>query len=168
MAPILFNPHSCQRCQSLVIDDESRPPREDEGEGHNYIHFNFATSDIITAEADGCSFCKWLLDTEWVHRSSLVNEVFSNSNVPEGDSGYRVIAAVAEASIRHDQWLPPSNPANTLRKYLLDDHEASNDLKLICFYHETEVKFFALWNGEKKHIVYRTRHGFSVFTPPGI
>src|ERR1700761_8377341 len=127
MPPVPLNPHSCQRCQSLIIDQESRPPHEDRGEGHNYIHFNFLIADIVTAAADGCSFCRWLLDTEWVHRASMVDQVLGKNPVSESDSNYKVILAVPEASIRQDVCLPPPNPATTLRKYLADNQEVVSD-----------------------------------------
>ncbi len=61
--------HSCQHCQRLVIDlADSRRRLRDLGlerrGGQDRVLFDVTIGDICVADADGCSFCTWLLDAE--------------------------------------------------------------------------------------------------------
>jgi len=168
MPPIPLEPHSCHYCQRFLIN-ENQVVNQERGEERNFYYFDFFLPDIITGDADGCSFCTWLLDAEWIHRSATVNEVLARRGTIK--EGYEtVLDAVAEASIRQDSWLPPLMPTNTLRKYCLEDEiDGIARLRLGCFFHGClDIKFFVLWDLEEAHVVYRSRSGFSVFTPPGM
>jgi hypothetical protein len=118
MAPVPLQPHSCRHCQGLAIDirRRSQPDRE-QGEEKNFAYFQCHISNILVAAMDNCGFCRWLLDEEWIHRSGLVDKVYAESNLPEDDIFRSVIDAVAEASIRINERLPPPNPRNTLRHF---------------------------------------------------
>jgi hypothetical protein len=63
MAPIQLEPHSCQHCRRLVINEEQVVDKE-RGEEKNFHHFEFFLSDIITGSVDDCALCTWLLDAE--------------------------------------------------------------------------------------------------------
>lgn len=169
MAPIEINPHSCEFCQKIVIN-EARATDDGRGEAGNFCHFDFLLIDILNGDANDCSLCTWLCDTEWIHRSATTNEILQRRGVSSEDPNYRVIAAVAEASIRQEQWLPPPEPQNTLRKCCSEGGGTIEEkLRLVCFLPDhLEIRFFALWDADNAHIVYRTRAGFSVFTVPGM
>ncbi len=168
MAPVSLQPHSCQYCAKIVLDEAARPTSSDRGEEKNFFHFDFFTPDILAGALDGCSLCEWLLDEEWIHRDATVKEVLSRTHHAPGTSGYGVVAAVAEASIRQNEWMPPRHPTNTLRSMLSQDGDVPRgNLRLACFLHDFEIRFFGLWDPSRHHMVHRTRHGFSVFTEPG-
>ncbi len=168
MAPVSLKPHSCQHCARVVLDENARPTNSQRGEEKNFFHFEFFTPDIVAGAVDGCSLCEWLLDQEWIHRDATVREILPRTHHAPGTAGYGVLAAVAEASIRQDEWMPPPQPTNTLRKICSEDGGAPFDnMRLACFFHDYEIRFFGLWDPTRHHMVYRTRHGFSVFTEPG-
>lgn len=168
MAPIEINPHSCDFCRKIVIN-EAQVVNKDRGEERNFFHFDVLLADILTGDGSDCSLCTWLCDTEWIHRSATVDKILYRPGFPPESNNNPVLAAVAEASIRQEQWLPPPEPQNTLRKYCSENKGTGLRLRLACFLPDhLEIKFFALWDPEKAHIVYRTRAGFSVFTVPGM
>jgi hypothetical protein len=172
MPPLALDPHSCEHCRQLRIDETTKRKRkrlddENSSQEDKYMQLNFNCRKITVGATDGCCFCKWLLDTEWIHRSVTVNETYRHAtNVKPG---YEiVIDALAESSIRIDDYLPPPDPANTLSKYYADNKKDMDDLTLVCtFENHMDIRLFGLWDLNKQHLVYRTRHGFSVFTSPG-
>ena len=170
MAPVPLQPHSCYHCQRLVVKTRDRPQYNgDAGEEKNFEYFQYNIPNILVAAGDNCRFFQWLLDEEWIHRSVVVDKVYSESNLPEDDIFRSVLDAVAEASIRINEQLPPPNPGNTLRRFA-EEHKGGqlNGLRLACFlYSKLYIRFFGLWDPIVKHMVYRTRHGFNVFTPSG-
>ncbi|RSL54077.1 hypothetical protein CEP54_010094 [Fusarium duplospermum] len=163
-----LRPHSCTTCQRLILDERPRSgPRTQQGEEHNFIHFDFTFSDIIAAPNE-CQFCVWLLGEEWIHRSTIVDKVLLGREISENDPESAVKCAVAEAFIRHDSLLPPPDPTKTLRNWAdLQGHNVLDNLKLACFYHELRMKFFVLWNPEERRVEYRSRGGFGVFARTG-
>ena len=171
MPPLALDPHSCEHCQQLRIDETKKRKRQNDdnsSEKDIYKQLNFSCQKIFAGATDGCSFCKWLLDTEWIHRSVTIEETYRHAtNVRPGYE--RVVDALAESSICIDDYLPPPDPANTLSKYYANNKkEGMDDLTLVCtFEQHMDIRLFGLWDMKKKHIVYRTRHGFSVFTSPG-
>jgi hypothetical protein len=167
MAPIKLHPHSCEHCQRLIVNESQRANANRDGEEKNFVHFNFTTSDIIAGDADGCSLCTWLLNEEWIHRSAIVDPVFTETRVHAGYEA--VLAAVAEASIRIDEKMPPTNPDNTLRRfYAQTGAEEMVNLRLAYFCNDNLViKFFGLWNTVARHMVCRSRSGFNFFASPG-
>jgi hypothetical protein len=159
MAPISLQPHSCGHCGKCIIDEWGRRNKdygeEDRREEKDFVHFDCTLSDISIAHADGCSFCTWLLDKEWIHRSATVDKILAEKNLPE-DHPYRgLLDALAEASIRRDGWLPPPNPVNPLRRYIAEDGEHQlGALRLVCFfYRQLEIRFCGLWDTVACHIV---------------
>jgi hypothetical protein len=168
MAPVPLKPHACPHCGRLLIDPSKPTTNIDCGEEKNFIHFDFFFPDILAGSSDNCSLCTWLLDTEWIHRSATVNEVYRYRNLPKEHPSRKVIDGVAEASIRQDNWMPPPNLANTLRRYHADQEgDPLDKLRLACFYHNLDIRFFGLWDPVAHCMIYRTRNGFSVFTANG-
>jgi hypothetical protein len=167
MAPTKLQSHSCEHCQRLIVDESQRAKASPDGEEKNFIHFNFTASDIVAGDADGCFLCTWLLDEEWIHRSAVVDPLFKETRVAAGFEA--VLAAVAEASMRIDERMPPMNPDKTLRRfYAQRGAEGMVDLRLAYFCNDNLViKFFGLWNTVARHMVYRSRGGFSFFASPG-
>lgn len=172
MPPLALDPHSCGHCQQLKIEETTKRKRQGSDSNSEkedtYKQLNFSCRKIVAGATDGCSFCKWLLDTEWIHRSVTVDETYRHAtHVKPGFQSF--IDAMAESSIRMDFYLPPPNPANTLRKYYTENRkENMDDLTLVCtFEKHMDIRLFGLWDLKKRHLVYRTRYGFSVFTSPG-
>ncbi len=94
-----------------------------------------------------------------------VDETYKHAvNVKPGYEG--VLDALAESSIRVDSYLPPPKPTNTLSKYYTDNGKADMDhLELAYLIKDLlEIPLFGLWDANKRHLVYRTRYGFSLFT----
>jgi hypothetical protein len=152
-----------------MIDETKKRKTQESDKDDMYVHFDFNCLDILAGAADGCSFCKWLLCTEWIHRSVTVDETYKYAvDIKPGYEG--VIDALAESSIRVDSYLPPPEPANTLSKYYTDNGKADMDhLELVYFMKDLlELQLFGLWDVKKRHLVYRTRYGFSLFTTLGI
>jgi hypothetical protein len=168
MAPVSLQSHACPYCRRLLIDP-SRPTNSARGEEKNFIHFDFFFPDILAGSSDNCSLCTWFLDEEWIHRSATVNEVYARRNIAENSPERQVLDALAEASIRQDVWMPPPNPAYTLRRcHAEQEGDPLDKLRLACFFHEyLDIKFFGLWDPVTYRMIYRTRSGFSVFTASG-
>jgi hypothetical protein len=175
MAPIVLESHSCRHCQNFVINrvikDEERRNHEDTENAQErlYERFDYTVTDILAAAAEDCSFCIWLLDNEeWIHRSAFEDHVSSSPRY-QGPQNKEKFESILQLCLRLDSWLPPSNPANTLRGYCTENQdEQLNSLRLACFYNDNLViKFFGLWNPIAKHIEYRTRTGFSYFAELG-
>jgi hypothetical protein len=155
-----------------VIDETAKREEKDQestNEVDMYTFFNFTYQNIIEGAADDCSLCKWLLETEWIHRSATVDEYYnvSGKNIKPGYE--KVLDALAESSIRHDYYLPAPNPENILSKYYTGNgNDDMDNLRLVCTFREhMDIQLFGLWDMDKGHLVYRTRHGFSIFAVPG-
>jgi len=148
-----------------MIDETKKRKTQDSDKDDMYVHFDFDCLDILAGAADDCSFCKWLLYAEWIHRSVTVDENYKHAiNINAGYEG--VIDALAESSIRVDSYLPLPEPANTLSKYYTDNGKADIDhLELVYLIKDLlEIPLFGLWDANKRHLVYRNRYGFSLFT----
>jgi hypothetical protein len=172
MAPIAFAPHSCRHCQRFVIGEDDHK-RSDNGQEKLFQPLHYTLSQILTAASEDCSFCAWLLDDEeWIHRSAITDMAYASPRIGHREGLTQQLEelynSLVEAAVRMDN-LPPPNPANTLRSYCPEiQNGQSNSLTLACFYNDhLAIKFFALWDPEAKHIVYRTRTGFVYFTRPG-
>lgn len=172
MSPITLQTHSCQHCQKIVLDESSRPRKDGPGGDKEYLYPAFSVPEIVSAALDGCSFCTYLMDEKWIHRRSIVEQTSSwhddigrISNIA-GSS--RVIDLFTKGLICGDESTLPSSPANTLRRIIAEDEpHRLETLRLAIFLHDCEIKFFGLWDTDARHIAYRTRGGFSVFTEPG-
>lgn len=62
MAPLKLDPHSCRHCQRLVFNS-----RQTQSGGMDRLIFDFdlTIAEMEDAASNGCSFSKWLFETEW-------------------------------------------------------------------------------------------------------
>ena len=77
MPPLPLTPHSCGTCQRLVIADTTYEySGRQEGEKKNFVHFNFTLAELLVSAQD-CDLCVYLHRVEWVHRSSITEQVLA-------------------------------------------------------------------------------------------
>ena len=167
MASIKLEPHSCSHCQRLIFNEYQRSSAPRDGERKNFVHYDFCPADIIAGDSDGCSLCTWLLDEEWVSRGAMTDDRHKNINPYPGFEN--VFAAVIDASIRMDDWLPAPNPANTLRRLIASkgtENMAHMTLAHFCN-DKMVIKFFGLWDNRDGRMIYRSRCGYSFYALPG-
>ncbi|KAK4208857.1 hypothetical protein QBC37DRAFT_64223 [Rhypophila decipiens] len=72
MAPLSLDPHSCRHCRRFVVDTDSSPILESD-RTKPFVFFDVELADLPTAADDNCEFAKWLLDSEWIHRSTFAS-----------------------------------------------------------------------------------------------
>jgi hypothetical protein len=141
------------------------------------IFFSFGVPWILQAATEGCAFCDWLLDDQWIHRSGTVNRYISiiGPTPPPDDPSREAHDAIIEAAIQVDPEFPAANPNNSLRHLIKGDRKIFENLTLAAEAHNgpgalidiIELRSFILWDSSAEHVVYRSRHGFNVFTTSG-
>ncbi len=138
--------------------------------------FGIDVAGVILAAAEGCHLCKWLLDDEWIHRSIFVERKSASLKVSTNHK-HRGLRDVLQDA--HEEWtmlngdLPSSRLENTLR-YLINNKGGQLD-NLVLGAHPhygfawdlLELQCFVWYDQAADNIVYRSRHGFSVFSNPG-
>ncbi|KAI3329247.1 heterokaryon incompatibility protein-domain-containing protein [Xylariaceae sp. AK1471] len=148
MAPVHFQAHSCRHCNRLVIDlatkDEILQESRDWNMSQDKVVFDFTFRDLLSAAADGCGLCSWILNGEAISRQLLQESpyIVEDSHMID-HSTYELLARVDDENLDYRQ---PS---------LL---EAVRSRDILC------IRYFGLWDPRTKLIPYRTASSLQSFT----
>lgn len=173
MAPVDFNPHSCEHCRKLIV--AQRDDREMENLliqsqiFSNGILFDFVFRDVRNASEAGCNLCSFILDDECISRYTITRR----ARVPASGAGSNPqLAILADCAMVTPAFLEPSDPNSTLRSMSHENGLQLNDLQLYghpwppgSVGHDIiNFEFFGLFDTMSQSLVYRTKHALQVFT----
>jgi len=158
MSPITLQAHSCQHCQKIVLDESSRPRKDGPGGDKEYLYPDFSVPEIVSAALDGCSFCTYLMDEEWIHRRSIVEQASlwhdDIGRIGNIAGSSRIIDLFAKGWICGNESTMPPSPANTLRRIVAEDEpQWLETLRLAVFLRDCEITFFGLWDTTAHEVV---------------
>ncbi|KAM7194690.1 Heterokaryon incompatibility protein (HET) domain containing protein [Naviculisporaceae sp. PSN 640] len=148
---------------------EDTPEEEHEDMSRKGVLFSI-TLDQLWAAADGCKFFNTLLDDEWISRDAIHSN--ARKDLPIDDPTVKLGWAFRDSSLWLEEWQGEPVPENTLRNLCPGRRDALKECRLWASQYQSMgnpldieiVRFFGLWDPETKKILYRTRHGFHVFT----
>lgn len=134
--------------------------------------FDVTFGELCTGAAAGCQLFNWIMGDEWISRETIHDLLRRHMIIDDPNNG--VGWSFRDASLWIEECLGEPCPENTLNKIRPSLGDSSNQCLLWASTHQSTgnpldiefIEFFGLWDPVTQKIVYRTRHGFQVFSQP--
>ncbi|KAM7187235.1 HET domain containing protein [Rhypophila sp. PSN 637] len=172
MAPLSLSPHSCRHCRRFVVDPESSPILDSDSTEPS-VFFDVQLADLPTAADDNCDFAKWLLDSEWIHRSAFASQ--DGVARAENDLWYPLQQQLIDTVMLVHSCLPGTpEPASTPRALLKDTTANADSIVLGAHTYQGSGSptdyfnflCFIIRDQATKANIYRSREGLTIFAQP--
>ncbi|KAK4455314.1 hypothetical protein QBC34DRAFT_481428 [Podospora aff. communis PSN243] len=160
------------RWRQGTLGSTPAPEKEDSSNmAEQGVLFDVTFADLCAGAALGCQLFDWILDDECISRETI-HSLARKDGIPIDDPENKIGSAFRDSSLWVGKWLPEPCPENTLASILPSVGDSLDQCRLWASTYQgsgnpLDIEFFqflGLWDPATQKIVYRTRHGFQIFT----